>query len=88
MKKFRALIAVLYVGNQLIDPARWKDWQLWVSLLVAAAGVLEAFGAGILFSESDATGFVLTIAGLLNAFVTVGTTKKIGLPDNSEKESE
>jgi hypothetical protein len=84
MKKIRAAFSVLLVGRELAQPGAWKNAQLWVSLLVAAFGVLEAFGVFVSVSDDAVTGFVMTVAGLANAFLTVATTKKIGLPGPSD----
>jgi hypothetical protein len=80
MKKLRAAFSVLLVGRELSKPGAWKSAQLWGSLLVALFGLMEAFGVFIQVSDDAVTGFVITVAALINAFLTVSTTKKIGLP--------
>jgi hypothetical protein len=80
MKKLRAAFSVLLVGRELSKPGAWKSAQLWASLLVALFGLMEAFDIFVSVSDDAVTGFVMTVAGLINAFLTVSTTKKIGLP--------
>lgn len=80
MKWLRSLFSVLLVGHELSKPGAWKNAQLWASLLIALFGVAEAFGFIINVSEDATLGFAVTVLGLVNAFVTVATTKKIGLP--------
>jgi len=84
MKKLRAAFGVLLVGRQLAKPEAWKNSQLWGSLLIALFGLAEAFGVFIQVSDDAAVGFAMTVAGLINAFLTVSTTKKIGLPCDEE----
>jgi hypothetical protein len=84
MKRVKAAFSVLLVGHQLSKPGAWKSGQLWGSLLIALIGLAEAFGFLIQVSDDAALGFAMTAVGLINAFVTVATTKKIGVPSHEE----
>jgi hypothetical protein len=84
MKRVKAAFSVLLVGHQLSKPGAWKSGQLWGSLLIALIGLAEAFGFLIQVSDDAALGFSMTTVGLINAFVTVATTKKIGVPAHEE----
>jgi hypothetical protein len=84
MKRVKAAFSVLLVGHQLSRPGAWKSGQLWGSLLIALIGLAEAFGFLIQVSDDAAIGFAMTVVGLINAFVTVATTKKIGVSAHEE----
>ena len=85
MKKIHSVLAVLQAGQQLAHPERWKNLQLWGSLLVALAGLADAFGIGFGLAPDLASALVVALGGAGNAFVTVGSTKKIGLPQTETK---
>lgn len=80
MKKVKALFAALYAGHRLMNPARWKEAQLWASLGVSVMALLDAFGLGFSLSDDTISALAVAIAALANGFLTVGTTNKIGLP--------
>ena len=80
MKWLRSLFSVLLVGNELSKPGAWKNAQLWASFLIALFGVAEVFGIVVTVSEDATLGFAVTALGIANAFITVATTKKIGIP--------
>jgi len=84
MKKIKAAFSVLLVGREIARPGAWKNGQLWGSLLIALIGLAEAFGFLIQVSDDAAIGFAMTVIGLINAFVTVATTKKIGVSAREE----
>jgi hypothetical protein len=88
MKKIRAFLAVLYAGKEFAKPKAWKNAQLWGSFLVALAGVAELYGFIFNFSENDAVGFATVILGVVNMFITVGSTKKIGFSAKEEQQEE
>ena len=84
MRRIKAVLAVLQAGQALKNPARWKEAQAWGSLLIALLALAEAFGFGFGVSEDATEAIALALAALANGYVTVGTTKKIGIqpPDD------
>jgi hypothetical protein len=80
MRRIIAVLAVLYAGRQLAHPERWKNLQLWGSLLIALAAVADAFGFGFGLAPDLISALVVALGGAGNALVTVATTDKIGLP--------
>lgn len=79
MKSILALLSVLKEGNEFSNSAAWKSVQFWVSVITSLFGVLGVLGYTLNFTDEEVTGFVVVIAGLLNAFITVGSSSKIGI---------
>jgi len=88
---FMNLINVLRVGYELKNSATWKDRQKTISLVVVLLGVLVPFlpklGVNIVLSQDDIfilASAVSVILGIVNTFLTVATSSKIGIGSNKE----
>ncbi len=79
MKSILTLLSVLKAGNEFSNSAAWKSVQFWVSIITSLFGAIGVFGYTLSFTDEEVTGFVVVIAGLLNAFITVGSSSKIGV---------
>lgn len=71
--------SVLKVGYEFKNPAAWKNAQTISSLLFALIGVLAAFNITIDVMPDDVIGAATVLAGLANAFITTGSSKKVGV---------
>lgn len=73
-------LAALRAGRELTNAAAWKKGQTVVNLLTALVALAAALGYPLPVTADG----VYAIAGLLvagaNAYLTVATTSKIGLP--------
>lgn len=78
MKHILALLSVLKAGNEFSNVTIWKSAQFWVSVITALFGILSSLGLAIDVTDESINGFVIVIAALLNAFVTVGSSKRAG----------
>jgi len=79
MKQIRAILSVLRAGRQLAHAERWKDLQLWASLLIAVAALADAFGLGFGLAPDAASAIAAALVGVGNGYLTVATTPRIGL---------
>jgi hypothetical protein len=82
MNRLKAVYELFTVGHRLAQPEGYKNAQLWGSLLVSLFGLAETFGIFINMSGDVATGLAMVGLGLVNAGITVTTTRKIGLPSS------
>lgn len=79
------LIKALQAGKELADPATWKNRQVTVNLLVillsAVAGLARLLG-WVDISDAvlqEVAVIIATILGLVNVYLTLATSKKVGL---------
>lgn len=94
--KISAAWKALKAGEELANIKDWKQKQLAINALsafiVALIGVAKAFGYEIPLVETDINNMAytfVTIIGLINMYLTVATTKKIGLqPENETKDTD
>lgn len=81
------LFRALQAGKELANAATWKKAQLWTSnltiLLGAAVSIAAAAGHPLPLGPEQITTLVSALAvlvGLFNSYVTVASTKKLGVP--------
>jgi hypothetical protein len=84
--KIKAALRVLRAGEEVANPAAWKNAQIGVNvltaLLVALAAAAAEFGVDLQLTEAQlesAAYGVFALLGVYNAIVTAATTKKTGL---------
>ncbi len=80
LKAIVLILAVLRKGSALTNPESWKNAQVVGSFLAALVVLAESFGVPIPFADDWVSKAAIVIATLANAFFTVATTEKIGLP--------
>lgn len=88
MKIFKLIssgFSVLRIGNEFRNPAAWKNAQTISSFLFAVLGVLAACDINIEVLPNDVMGAAVIIAGLANAVITVGSSKKIGIGSRTQE---
>lgn len=81
IKALQSLLQVLQVGHELARPGAWKNVQLVASLLTAILGILWALGYQIQLLPDDVFAIAGAIVALINAYLVVATSKKVGLPN-------
>jgi hypothetical protein len=81
-EKFRLLVAVLRHGEELTHADTWKNRQVAASALLALLGALAPF-LPFEASQEDllaVAGGLAALGGLLNAYLVVATSRRVGLP--------
>jgi hypothetical protein len=92
LSKLKAALKVLQRGQEVADPATWKNRQLGVTavtaLLVAIAAASSAFGVDLGVTDAQIESAVIggaSVVGLVfNVWATLATSKKVGLPAKPE----
>ncbi len=82
LEKFRLLVAVLRHSEELTHAETWKHRQAAASALVAILGAVVPF-LPFDVSQDDllaVAGGVAALGGLLNAYLVIATSKRVGLP--------
>lgn len=82
LDKFRLLVAVLRHGEELTHAETWKHRQAAVSALVAVLGAVVPF-LPFEVSQDDllaVAGGVAALGGVLNAYLVVATSRRVGVP--------
>lgn len=78
-----SLCRALMAGESLTDPAVWKNRQLRGNALMTIAAVASPLFPMLGLMPDDVLtilqGGAIFISGLLNAYLTIATTTKIGL---------
>lgn len=87
LKAIVPALSVLREGAALTNPEAWKNAQVVGSFLAALVVLAESFGVPIPFADSLVSKAAIIIATLANAFFTVATTEKIGLPAREDASS-
>lgn len=81
-----ALCRALMAGESLADPALWKNRQQVINALLTIAGLLSPLFAQWGLSADDVLTVVTAVAivgGVVNGYLTVATTDKIGFGGRS-----
>ena len=79
------LFEALQSGKELSNPATWKNRQNTINLLVVLIGALAYLAnlaTGVPIPQDVVNGvaeIVAIILGLVNAYLTTATSKKVGL---------
>ena len=88
IKKIKAGMALMKAGKRVNDPAKWKTRQIEASAIVAflwaAVNSAAAFGIEVPVNAEIIDGVAVAILSLVNVYLTVATTDKIGLPDKPD----
>lgn len=92
LDKIKALLKVLRKGEEVADPAAWKNRQTAANaitaLLITLLGAAKAFGYDLGINDAQLESAVLggvAIFGLVsNIVATLATSKKVGLPASSD----
>jgi len=83
LAKLFAAVDALHAGKSLSNPALWKKVQgLTPVFLLIIGAIVKVFGLDI--PEPDQATIALGLATLgvaINGYLTVATTKKIGVPE-------
>lgn len=83
MDKILALFTVLRAGESVANPEAWKKGQITVTLLggflVAAANAAKAWGYNVPLDMDTANAVATGALGVWNIYLTLATTKKVGL---------
>lgn len=81
--KFSALMEVLRFGQEVADPAKWKGRQVKANalagLLLALAALGRSYGIDLPVDNEVALGLATGALAIINAVLTIVTTKKIGV---------
>ena len=84
MNKFWLIIEALYAGKELKNPAAWKQYGLLVNvfgvILTSLIGLVPELNVLDVDKQSIVEGFA-TLAFIANGYLTVATTKKIGIKE-------
>ena len=82
---------VLQTGQELANAETWKKRQLAINALVviitAGASIARAYGYSLGLGEeqiNDLAGGIYAVVGVFNAWATVATTGRIGLPPRGD----
>jgi hypothetical protein len=87
MKNFILFFQALRAGELLADPATWKSRQLSVTAILAILYFLvKVLPMDIPSNDltTIADGIAL-VGGLVNSYLTVATTEKVGVPDITDR---
>jgi len=83
--KLKLLFVVLHQGEELANAGTWKNRQAAASALVVILGAIVPV-LPITISQDDLlaiAGGIAAVGGVLNAFLTLGTSSRVGLPTGS-----
>jgi hypothetical protein len=84
IKKLKAGMELLKAGKRVQDPAKWKARQIESSAIVAvlwaAVNTATAFGIEVPVNAEIIDGAAVALLSVINLYLTVATTNKIGLP--------
>lgn len=85
LKAIQAAVQALKAGYELANPAAWKNTQAVASLLAALAGLLWALGFRFQVLPEDILAVAGIIVAIANAYFTIATSRKVGLPNAQPK---
>lgn len=95
MKKIKAGFTVLREGEELSNSETWKNRQASSSAIISIIGAILVFipSLGDYFSSEDIitiAGGLAALGGVLNSYITMATSKRVGLPvqNNSKSDDE
>jgi hypothetical protein len=83
LDKLFAAGRAIQAGEQLKNPAAWKNVQLLMNAFLTILGAVLVFVPDLEVSDAqlNAVAYGLaTLGGLLNVYFTAATTTKVGLP--------
>lgn len=72
-------LEALKIGKSLLHVEAWKNAQVIGSLLVALAAVVRACGVDFGIDDSTLAAIGVGIAALVNSYLTLATSKKVGI---------
>lgn len=78
-KAITSAFNALKFGNEFVNVERAKRVQVMGSLVIALVGLGAAFGFDLAVTDEQIMGFSGVLVAILNIFMTVGSTKKIGM---------
>ena len=87
LDKFNRALEVLQAGKSLENPEVWKNRQLLMTPILVILGAIPYFFPNIPLVAGDQNIIALSLAilgTLVNGYLTVGTTDKIGLPPKKD----
>ena len=84
LKLIGPVFSVLQKGSSLANPSAWKNVQLVSNVLIAIVALLGAFGYKLAVTDDTLTQVAAVIAALANAWITVASSDKVGLPTPSD----
>jgi len=79
MIRLMRALEVLKAGQQVADPAAWKNAQVWTNFVAALFMLLQAFGLDFGFSLVHFEAIGLIIVFVVNMYFTIASSKKVGL---------
>lgn len=85
LKAIQATVQALKAGHELANPSAWKNAQTVASLLAALVALLWALGFRIQAMPDDLLAVAGIIAAIANAYFTIATSRKVGLPNAQSK---
>lgn len=77
-----AVFSALQKGRRLNNVVAWKNVQLVTNALAAIVVLLSALGIDLGFSESDISTIAGAIVVVINGYLTLATTNKVGITQN------
>lgn len=91
IRKIQSVFRLFKAGEVVADPAKWKSRQITTSMLVAAIWALvntvSVFGVEVPVDAETVDGLAVGLLSVVNLVLTVTTTDKIGLRDDSNTEN-
>lgn len=82
MKQLLALLNVFRKGEEVANPALWKNGQVVVNLgalIVAIAALLGSFGVIVEITDAQSLSIAGGVVAAYNVVLTVITSRRIGL---------
>jgi uncharacterized membrane protein YuzA (DUF378 family) len=86
MVRLMRALEVIKAGQQVANPAAWKNATVWTNLVAALFMLAQAFGVGAEFSNVhyEAIGIIVVmvlniLVYLFNIYSTYASSKKVGL---------
>lgn len=84
MGKLLALWRLFQKGNEVSDPAKWKNGQITVNaigaVLLGAVELARAFGYEVPITEAQSLAIGGGVIAVVNIVLTVITSARVGLP--------
>jgi hypothetical protein len=91
LEKMKALMSLFKQGSAVADPAKWKNRQISATMLagliIAIVQLARAFGYEIPIDTDTATAIAGGFIAVFNTVFTVVTSKHVGLPTSTVRET-
>lgn len=87
LKLIGPVFTVLQKGASLTNPSAWKNVQLVSNVIIAIVALLGAFGYKLAITDDTITQVAAVIAALANAWITVASSDKVGLPTTADSDA-